>query len=582
MINRRVECDRAFRRALAWGTRWAKKESRRVLGLAARDERGTLARRCFSDARSVERTGRERRHIDSIEHRTVALVGRPNVGKSTLFNRLVGGRSAIVSRVPGTTRDSRSGEANLAGLTFTAIDTGGLEEAEKGTMANAITDMTSSTVGRSGLVLFMIDAVEGLTHDDVHFARWLRRRVSPHTPIRLVANKTEGMMMMPDDGPWEDLSVEASRLGFGYPIPVSAEHGDGLIDMYHVLAETFGEEGTSERRDTKRKRRENVSSDTKVHAKKDLYRPKETLEFAILGQPNVGKSTLVNYLKGEDRVLTGPTPGLTRDVIAVTLDDGLVVHDTAGIRRASKREHGIPHETLAVTRSLRTMETTDVSVLLVDGQTGMIPKQDMSLLSSIVEEGRGVVVAVTKCDLIPSFDDAFEGVSQTLRNHISYAQVGEIPIVAISALTGEGVVDLIPTIRRAQVSRERHVPTHKLNKWLRRFTALQSLGHGVRIKYMTQVGIRPPTFSLFANRSDLPESIVRSITNALRDEFDIHGVALRLNVRHRGQDDGRRRRVKRKPVKKDAWIKGKRHAGGVKIGKGHRRHGERKTHRKLA
>jgi GTPase len=477
------------------------------------------------------------RRFSSSQSRNVVLVGRPNVGKSTLFNRLVGGRTAIVSRIPGTTRDSRQAEANLAGLEFVAIDTGGLEEGAKGSMEEAITNMTARAVGHAGVVIFMIDAKDGVTDADVSFARWLRRRIpNPKTQIHVVANKTEGIITSPDTTTWDQISADATRLGFGLPIPLSAEHGDGLVDLYHVISQRFDMNENHEDTDETKRRRQ--------------------MKIAILGQPNVGKSTLVNAMMGENVVMTGPTPGLTRDAVKVDMKgSNIAIYDTAGIRRASKRDHTIPHETLAATRAIRTMENAHITVLLIDGQSGSIPKQDLSLISAIIEEGRGLVVAVTKCDQIPCRETALEGVSQTLQNHLSYSQVGEIPVVAVSSITGEGISDVMPAVERAHECWERRVSTHRLNQWIRRYVALMPMPSGFRVKYATQVSSRPPTFSLFCNRDVLPETHIRSLKNALRDEFDIHGVTVRIQIRKRSSDVSIRKSEKREQKSRSSKVR---------------------------
>lgn len=475
----------------------------------------------------------------SSSSRKVVLVGRPNVGKSTLFNRLVGGRTAIVSRIPGTTRDSREAIGNLAGLEFDAIDTGGLEEGDKGSMEQAITDMTARAVGHAGIVLFMIDALEGVTQADVTFARWLRRRIHDKTQIHVVANKTEGIITSPDTSIWDQISADATRLGFGLPIPLSAEHGEGMVDLFHVISDRFGED-------------DNNSDESK----------KRQMRIAILGQPNVGKSTLVNAMMGEDVVMTGPTPGLTRDAVKLDLKGAdIAIYDTAGIRKASRRDHTIPHETLAVTRAMQAMEDAHITVLLIDGQSGEIPRQDLSLISSIIEEGRGLVVAVTKCDVLPCRETALEGVFQTLQNYLSYSQVGVIPVVAISAITGEGMNDLMPTVQRTHECWERRVSTHKLNQWVRRYLTLMPMPFGFRVKYATQVSTRPPTFSFFCNRDALPETHIRSLKNALREEFDIHGVTVRVQIRKRSSEVSTRKKEKREQKNRSSKVR-------LKVGRG--------------
>ncbi len=413
---------------------------------------------------------------------TVAIVGRPNVGKSTLFNRLVGKRVALVDDTPGVTRDRREGQGRLGSLRFRVIDTAGLEEAD--------------------VALFMVDAREGLTPTDRHFAEWLRRS---RTPVVLVANKSEGRAAALGAG-------EAYALGFGDPLPISAEHAEGLVDLYEALA-------PFERDDDDETAREKEAP----------------LRLAIVGRPNAGKSTLVNRLLGEERMLTGPEPGITRDSISVPWrwkDRALELFDTAGLRRRARVTSKL--EKLSAADALRAIDFAHIVVLLLDA-TAPLEKQDLTIAARALDEGRGVVVAVNKWDLIEDRREAMGRVRDRLQT--SLPQAGGPPVVTLSALTGKGVEKLLPAAFALYDKWRIRVPTARLNRWLedaleRHPPPLGASGRRIRIRYMTQAKARPPTFVAFASTpTALPESYLRYLQHGLREAFDLAGVPVRILLR---------------------------------------------------
>ena len=438
---------------------------------------------------------------------TVAIVGRPNVGKSTLFNRLVGKRLALVDDTPGVTRDRREGRARLGDLEFAALDTAGLEEAKAGTLPARMTEQTRRAIAESDLVLFLIDARVGVTPQDAHFARILRRASAP---VVLVANKSEGKGGVAG-------AAEAYRLGFGEPVAISAEHGEGMADLYErILA--AAPEGASEA----------------AEAEPEDAAESGPLQLAVVGRPNVGKSTLVNRLIGEERLLTGPEAGITRDAIAVDWEWSgrkLRLIDTAGLRRRSKVEAKL--EKLSAADALRAVRFAEVVVLVLDAEQGL-EKQDLTIARLVEEEGRALIIAANKWDAVADKAAA----KRRLRDRIeaSLPQVKGLPVVTVSALTGRDLDELMKAVFRAYEAWNRRVPTAQLNRWLEEATAAHPppavAGRRIRLRYMTQVKSRPPTFALFASRAEeLPESYLRYLVNGLREAFDIQGVPVRLNLR---------------------------------------------------
>jgi len=433
---------------------------------------------------------------------TVAIVGRPNVGKSTLFNRLVGRRAAIVAPEPGVTRDRREGEGRLGGLEMILIDTAGLEDAPGGSMESRMREQTNRALADADVALFVIDARIGLTPMDRHFTEWVRK--SP-TPVILVANKCEA-------GGGRSGQIEAFELGLGEPIGISAEHGEGLSDLFDALAE---------------------------HASEGDYESEEdgaggTVQLAIIGRPNVGKSTLVNRLIGEERVITGPEPGVTRDAIAIQWNwngHDIRLIDTAGMRRRARVAEKL--EKLSVADSLRAIRFAHVVVLLVDGEA-IGERQDLTIANQVVEEGRAMVIAVNKWDIVKDREDVLRQLYDRLER--SLPQVRGIPVITLSALTGAGTDKLLPAVFKAYETWNRRLPTAELNRWLdavvERHPPPLVQGKRLRIRYMTQPKARPPTFAIFGNRSELlPESYLRYLANGLRDDFGLGGVPIRINPR---------------------------------------------------
>ena len=439
---------------------------------------------------------------------TVAIIGRPNVGKSTLFNRLVGRRLALVDDSPGVTRDRREGDAKLYGLAFTAIDTAGLEEAFDDSLEARMRAQTERAAAEADVVLLLIDARAGLTPMDQHFADWLRRQP---TPVILVANKCEGSAA-------EAGRLDAYGLGLGEPIPLSAEHGQGLADLHEALLPYIGDP-------EKPKSRDGESDDA------EESRP---LKLAVVGRPNVGKSTLVNKLIGEDRLLTGPEAGITRDSIAVRWDyrgQAIELVDTAGLRRRARVEAKL--EKLSAGDTRRSLEFAEVVVLLVEAEAAM-EKQDLTIARQVLDEGRALVIAVNKWDLCADKQDTLKALRDRLTR--SLPQSKGVPVVPVSALTGQNLKRLMDAVLDCYEVWNRRVPTGALNRWL------EAVGHAHpppmksgkpnRLKYITQAKARPPTFALFCSHPKaLPPSYLRYLENALRETFELPGIPIRIHPR---------------------------------------------------
>lgn len=446
---------------------------------------------------------------------TVAIIGRPNVGKSTLFNRLVGRRLAIVHDEPGVTRDRREGEGSIADLSFTVVDTAGLEESFDDSLEARMRQQTEIALDQADVTLMLIDARAGVTPLDTHFAQWLRER---GRPVILVANKCEGKAGEPG-------LYESYRLGLGDPIAFSAEHAIGIDDLYEALKEY-----------------EPVKVRVRDEEEDDLV-PEEddgedaftgALNLAIIGRPNVGKSTLLNRLIGEDRMLTGPEAGVTRDAIAVTWEvNGRPVKlvDTAGLRRKARIKKSL--ETLSVGDTLRTIRFAHLVVLVLDANEGL-EKQDLSIARHVIEEGRALVIAFNKWDSIKDK----KATMQALRDRMetSMPQVRGLPVITLSAKTGKGADRLLPAAMKAFDVWNKRIPTGKLNRWLEQMTEMHPppLSHGRRIKlrYMTQARSRPPTFIIFTSSAEPPpESYLRYLVNGMREDFDMPGTPIRMTNR---------------------------------------------------
>ena len=438
---------------------------------------------------------------------TVAIVGRPNVGKSTLFNRLTGKRTALVSDMPGLTRDRREGEATFGDHTVRIVDTAGLEEAAAGSIAARMRKQTESALATADAVLFVIDARDGITPMDAQFARVVR---AAGRPAILVANKCEGRK-------GTDGFYEAFELGLGEPIAISAEHGEGIGDLAHEILSTLGL-GHVEDEDA------------------ESIQPSEerAIRVAIVGRPNVGKSTLINALLGEDRMLTGPEPGLTRDSIAVDFtwrDKKLRLFDTAGLRRKARVTELA--EKLASSDTIRAIRFAEVVVLLIDAERPF-EHQDLTIGDLSAEEGRAIVVAINKWDLVEDKQKLLRDLRETVAENL--AQVPGVRLVTLSALAERGLDKLMDAGQEAYDAWNRRVPTPELNRWLRealeRHAPPASKGRRIKIRYIAQVSTRPPTFVAFSSQpKGLPQAYIRYLTKSIRDTFNLPGVPIRFILR---------------------------------------------------
>jgi GTPase len=437
---------------------------------------------------------------------TVAILGRPNVGKSTLFNRLVGRQLALVDDLPGVTRDRREGKGHIADLAFRLIDTAGLEEAPPETLAGRIRVQTERSLGLADVALLVIDAREGVTPQDRHFARWLR-----HTgkPVILVANKAESRVAQGDLG-------EGYGLGLGDPVAISAQHGEGLGELYERLL-PFAAPGENDE----------AAGPPEIPSEKPL-------QLAIVGRPNVGKSTLVNRLIGEDRVLTGPEPGITRDAIAIEWSWGgrpVRLVDTAGMRRRARIEAQL--ERLSVADTRRAVRFAE-AVILVSDALQPLERQDLTIANLVADEGRALVLAANKWDLVRDPKAALVRLRERVDD--SLPQLHGIALVPVSGLTGYGLDRLMKAVFAADAVWNRRVSTGALNRWLGRIQEHHPPplvnGRRLRLRYITQVNTRPPSFALFASQpGELPESYRRYLVNALREDLALPGTPIRLMLR---------------------------------------------------
>ncbi len=448
----------------------------------------------------------------------VAIVGRPNVGKSTLFNRLVGKRLAIVDPTPGVTRDRREGEGRVGDLRFIVIDTPGFEDDTGDTLESRMREQTARAVEGADLAVMVIDARAGVTPYDEYFARWLRRMKKP---ILLLANKSEGRAGVSGIG-------EAYGLGLGDPVPISAEHNEGMADLYDAMrAHLEGDAAAFDAAD-------DAESDIGVDVEAPAGLGDKPLRVAIVGRPNVGKSTLLNALLGEERTLTGPEPGVTRDAIAVDWNwrgRPVRIVDTAGMRRRARVSEKI--EQMSVADSLRAIRLAQVVVLVLDA-TQMLERQDLNIASLVAEEGRSLIIAVNKWDLV---DDPAAAIGR-LRDRIetSLPQIKGVRFFRVSAKQGDGLDALMAGAFESFERWDSRISTGRLNRWLE--SAIEAnpppapSGRRLKIRYMVQVKTRPPTFTLFSSRpEEIPDSYQRYLANGIRETFDMPGVPIRFNLR---------------------------------------------------
>jgi GTP-binding protein len=477
---------------------------------------------------------------------TVAIAGRPNVGKSTLFNRLIGKAMAIIDDTPGVTRDWREGEARLFDLRFRLLDTAGLEDRRpKGSLAARTAGRTHAALGQADAILMMIDGREGVTPDDKAIARELRKTGKP---VILLVNKCEGSKMPSGFD-------EAVTLGFDDPLAISATHGEGLGELHEALMKCAPDEAVNDAgtpyplrggsgRGARRRAQEQQSGDQPEDGDGEAM----SLHIAIAGRPNAGKSTLVNSLIGEDRMLTGPEPGLTRDAIPVAWTcrgRPIRLVDTAGLRRRARIEEKL--EKLSVGETLRAIRLAHVVILVIDAAQPF-DRQDYTIAQHVAEEGRALVVAISKWDTVKEMTATLRLIKAKLE--ASLAQVSGVPLVTIAALNGEGLEKLMKEVTRVYEVWNRRVSTGQLNRWLEGMQADHPppivAGRRVKLRYMTQVKARPPTFALWVNKPvDLPDSYTRFLANGLRKAFGLEGVPLRWLLRkgkNPYEDEGRRKK----------------------------------------
>jgi len=450
---------------------------------------------------------------------TVAIIGRPNVGKSTLFNRLVGKRVALVDDKPGVTRDRREGEARLFDLTFRVMDTAGFEDEDPQTLPGRMRSQTEAAVREADAALFLIDAREGLTSLDEEIGRWLR---AESTPVIVAANKAEGRG-------GEAGRLEAYKLGLGDPIALSAEHGEGLADLFEAL---------------------------RLHVERDETEADDEgedaeggpLKLAIVGRPNAGKSTLVNTMLGEERMITGPEAGITRDSITMDWEwQGRAVQlvDTAGLRKRAKVQDKL--ERLSTGDTRRSIDMAEVVVLLLDATRGL-EVQDLKIADAVIEEGRGLVLALNKWDVAENASSLFNGVKAALDEGLS--QLKGVPLLTVSAKTGKGIDQLLAAAFEIRENWSRRVSTGELNRWFEGAVDANPPpapgGKRIKLRYITQVKSRPPSFVVFGTRVDqLPESYRRYLLNSMRRDLKLGAVPLRLTMRasknpFHDKQDGRR------------------------------------------
>lgn len=444
---------------------------------------------------------------------SIAIIGRPNVGKSTLFNRLVGKKLALVDDQPGVTRDRREGDAKLFDLKFRIVDTAGYEDEDAASLPGRMRQQTEAALAGAAAAIFVVDGRDGVMPMDEEIARWLR---TSDKPIILVINKAEGRKA-------EETLMEAFAFGFGEAVLISAEHGQGMADLFDALmphVDGFEEESF------------------------DVESPDAPLQLAIVGRPNAGKSTLVNRLLGENRLVTGPEAGITRDSIAIDwvwhdpapadpdfAERRVRLIDTAGMRKRARVQEKL--EKLSVSDARRAIDFAEVVVLLLDATKGL-EHQDLKIADHVIEEGRALVIAINKWDVAENASSLFNGIKAALEDGLS--QLKGVPLIAVSAATGKGLDQMLKAAFDARESWNSRVPTGQLNRWFEEAVAANPPpapgGKRIKLRYVTQARNRPPTFVVFGNRVDqLPDSYRRYLLNGIRRDLGFGAVPVRMNFR---------------------------------------------------